>query len=194
MNPLAGMTQPSELTSISKFLSLVLRHKPQSIGLTLDDAGWTGIEELLAKATAAGRCISRDALAEVVRSSDKQRFAVSADGLRIRANQGHSVAVSLGLDAATPPDTLFHGTASRFLAAILDTGLDKLQRHHVHLTHDPATARAVGQRYGAPVVLEIDAARLCADGHVFHRSANGVWLVDHVPPAYLKVHTTESRA
>jgi putative RNA 2'-phosphotransferase len=188
------MTPPSEPTSISKFLSLVLRHKPQSIGLVLDEAGWAGVDELLAKAAAAGRHISRDALVEVVRNSDKQRFAFSTDGLRIRANQGHSVDVTLGLEAATPPDTLFHGTASRFLAAILSTGLDKRQRHHVHLTHDPATARAVGQRYGAPVVLEIDAARLCADGHVFHRSANGVWLVDHVPPAYLKVHITESRA
>jgi putative RNA 2'-phosphotransferase len=188
------MTQPSELTSISKFLSLVLRHKPQSIGLTLDEAGWAGVDELLAKAAAAGRPIARDVLAEVVGSSDKQRFALSADGLHIRANQGHSIDVALGLDPATPPGTLFHGTASRFLAAILGTGLDKRQRHHVHLAHDPATARAVGQRYGAPVVLEIDAARLCTDGHVFYRSANGVWLVDHVPPAYLKVHTPESQA
>ncbi len=188
------MTQPSELTSISKFLSLVLRHKPQSIGLVLDEAGWAGVDELLAKAAAAGRRLSRDTLAEVVGRSDKQRFALSADGLRIRANQGHSIDVALGLDPATPPGTLFHGTASRFLAAILGTGLDKRQRHHVHLTHDPATARAVGQRYGAPVVLEIDAARLGTDGHVFYRSANGVWLVDHVPPAYLKVHTTESQA
>jgi len=188
------MTRQSELTSISKFLSLVLRHKPQSIGLTLDEAGWAGVDELLAKAATAGRRLSRDALAEVVGSSDKQRFALSADGLRIRASQGHSIDVALGLDPATPPDTLFHGTASRFLAAIQSTGLDKRQRHHVHLSHDPATARAVGQRHGTPVVLEIDAARLCTDGHVFYRSANGVWLVDHVPPAYLKVLTPESQA
>lgn len=194
VTPRAGMSHRSGLTSISKFLSLVLRHEPQAIGLTLDEAGWAGVDELLAKAAAAGRPISRDMLAEVVRSSDKQRFAFSADGLRIRANQGHSVDVALGLAAATPPDTLFHGTASRFLAAILQAGLDKRQRHHVHLTHDLATARAVGQRYGTPVVLEIDAARLCADGHVFHRSANGVWLVDHVPADYLKVHQAESRA
>lgn len=184
----------SELMSISKFLSLVLRHRPQSIGLVLDDAGWAGIEDLLAKAAAAGRPLSRDTLAEVVRSSDKQRFAISADGLRIRANQGHSIDVALGLATATPPDVLFHGTASRFLAAILATGLDKRQRHHVHLSHDLATARAVGQRYGTPVVLQVDAARMCADGHVFHRSANGVWLVAHVPAAHLKVHQNESKA
>ena len=133
-------------------------------------------------------------LAEVVRSSDKQRFAFSADGLRIRANQGHSIDVALGLEAAMPPDVLFHGTASRVLAAILSTGLDKRQRHHVHLTHDLATAMAVGRRYGAPVVLEIDAARMHADGHAFHRSANGVWLVEHVPPACLKVHDIGSQA
>ena len=188
------MTRPPELTSISKFLSLVLRHKPHSIGLVLDDAGWAGVEDLMAKAAAAGRRFSRDTLAEVVRSSDKQRFAFSADGLRIRANQGHSIDVALGLEAAMPPDVLFHGTASRVLAAILSTGLDKRQRHHVHLTHDLATAMAVGRRYGAPVVLEIDAARMHADGHAFHRSANGVWLVEHVPPACLKVHDIGSQA
>ena len=188
------MTHPSELTSISKFLSLVLRHQPQSIGLVLDEAGWAGIEDLMAKAAAAGRRFSRDTLAEVVRSSDKQRFALSADGLRIRANQGHSIDVALGLEAAMPPDVLFHGTASRFLAAILATGLDKRQRHHVHLTHDLATAQAVGRRYGTLVVLDIDAARMRADGHAFYRSANGVWLVEHVPPAYLKAHDIESQA
>ena len=119
-------------------------------------------------------------------------------GARLKLSHRAEVALRYApvctLSAIIVPDVLFHGTASRFLAAILGTGLDKRQRHHVHLTHDPATARAVGQRYGAPVVLEIDAARLCTDGHVFYRSANGVWLVDHVPPAYLKVHTTESQA
>ncbi len=188
------MAHRSELISISRFLSLVLRHKPQSIGVTLDEAGWASVDELLAKAAAAGQRIAPDVLVEVVRSSDKQRFAFSADGSRIRANQGHSVDVALGLAAVTPPDTLFHGTASRWLAAILQDGLDKRQRHHVHLSHDPATARAVGQRHGTPVVLEIAAARLCADGHVFHRSANGVWLVDHVPAAYLRIHHTGSQA
>lgn len=186
------MTPQEKLTSISKFLSLVLRHKPQEIGLSLDPAGWTTIDELLAKAAAANRPISRALLHEVVRTSDKQRFALSEDGLRIRANQGHSVEVELGLPALTPPDVLYHGTASRFLAAILKDGLSKRQRHQVHLTESLPGASAVGRRYGSLILLRVDAKRMGADGLLFFRSANNVWLTDWVPPAYLSIHKPES--
>ena len=176
---------PSELKSLSKFLSLILRHEPERIGLALDDAGWAGIGTLLEKAAASGRPMTREQLEAVVETSDKKRFAISEDGQHIRANQGHSIDVDLGLLPAAPPEVLYHGTATRFLEAILATGLDKRQRHHVHLTNDPATARSVGQRYGVVVVLTVDAARMHAEGHTFFRSENGVWLTDVVPARYL---------
>ncbi len=176
---------PSELKSLSKFLSLILRHEPEHIGLALDDAGWAGIDSLLEKAAASGRPMAREQLEAVVETSDKKRFAISEDGLRIRANQGHSIDVDLGLRPAAPPEVLYHGTATRFLESILATGLDKRQRHHVHLTNDPATARSVGQRYGVVVVPTVDAARMHAEGHTFFRSENGVWLTDVVPARYL---------
>ena len=176
---------PSELKSLSKFLSLILRHEPERIGLALDDAGWAGIGTLLEKAAASGRPMTREQLEAVVETSDKKRFAISEDGQHIRANQGHSIDVDLGLLPAAPPEVLYHGTATRFLESILATGLDKRQRHHVHLTNDPATARSVGQRYGVVVVLTVDAARGHAEGHTFFRSENGVWLTDVVPARYL---------
>lgn len=181
------MNKKSELTSISKFLSLVLRHEPQRLGLALDEAGWTSIDELLRKATEAGRAISRDGLEEVVRTNDKKRFSISDDGRLIRANQGHSIDVDLGLPATSPPEVLFHGTASRFVASILREGLDRRARHHVHLTQDRQIAVSVGQRYGSPVVLRIDARRMAALGHLFRCSANGVWLVDEVPAEFIQL-------
>ncbi len=184
-----NMTPPHNLKSTSKFLSLVLRHEPQRIGLTLDAAGWTPVQDLLDKLAAVGQSLSREQLQTVVDTSDKKRFAFSDDGTRIRANQGHSVEVDLGLAPVQPPDVLHHGTASRFLASILAGGLDKRERHHVHLTTDLDIARSVGQRYGAVVLLDIVAAQMVADGHVFFRSDNGVWLTDSVPPRYLKLRT-----
>jgi putative RNA 2'-phosphotransferase len=181
------MTSKTELTSISKFLSLVLRHEPLRIGLTLDDAGWASVDELLRNAAAAGKPITRDLLQHIVDTSDKRRFALSEDGKRIRANQGHSIEIELGLVPLQPPDVLYHGTATRFLDSILADGLDKRQRHHVHLTVDLGIARSVGQRYGIAVLIAIDAARMHADGHVFFRSENGVWLTDAVPTTYLSV-------
>lgn len=181
------MTSKSELTSISKFISLVLRHEPERIGLTLDPAGWASVDDLLAKAAAAGRAFSRDCLHEIVATSDKQRFALSEDGLSIRANQGHSVEIELGIPAVAPPDVLYHGTATRFTDSILRSGLDRRARHHVHLTQNLETAISVGQRYGVPMVLRIDAARMAQLGHEFRCSANGVWLVDHVPPEFMEV-------
>jgi putative RNA 2'-phosphotransferase len=181
------MKSKTELTSISKLLSLVLRHDPQRIGLQLDESGWASVSDLLARVEAAGRDITHEQLKEVVSSSDKKRFAFSEDGTRIRANQGHSIEIDLGLACQAPPDALYHGTATRFLESILRTGLEKRERHHVHLTSDIAVARSVGLRYGKLVLLQVDAGRMCGDGHLFFRSDNGVWLTDTVPPRYLMV-------
>lgn len=183
------MNPKSSLTSVSKFLSLVLRHKPETIGLTLDEAGWATVDELLAKLRAAGKSVTHERLLDIVATCDKKRFALSEDGLRIRANQGHTVDVDLGLTPLQPPDVLYHGTATRFLEAILREGLIKGARHHVHLSADIDTASAVGRRYGKLVLLAIDARRMHEDGFSYFKSDNGVWLTDQVPAGYLTVRT-----
>jgi putative RNA 2'-phosphotransferase len=175
----------NNLTTTSKFMSLVLRHNPGLIGITLDAAGWVSLPELIAQAKAHGHHLSDALVREVTSSCNKQRFALSDDGQRIRANQGHSIEVNLELPPQVPPAHLFHGTARRALAAIEQQGLTKRNRHHVHLTTDLNVARSVGQRYGQVVLLKVNAACMHADGHVFYVSANGVWLTDAVPPAYL---------
>lgn len=170
----------------SKFLSLVLRHQPESIGLTLDDAGWASIPELLAKLAAHGHGITMAELETIVTSNDKQRFSFNADKTCIRANQGHSLQhLALGLAAIEPPEVLYHGTASRFLESILQTGLEKRSRQHVHLSADAETAYNVGIRHGKAVILQVAAGQMQRDGFAFCRSANGVWLTDHVPVRYL---------
>ncbi len=170
---------------LSKFLSLVPRHAPERAGLTLDAAGWADVDALIAGARWAGVALDRAALERVVRENDKQRFAFSPDGTRIRASQGHSVSVDLQLPPAAPPELLYHGTATRHLAAILHEGLRPGRRTHVHLSADEATATAVGRRHGAPVVLRVAAGAMHRSGHSFVQSANGVWLTAAVPPAYV---------
>lgn len=184
MNP-PNHKNTGAMTATSKFLSLVLRHQPGKIGLQLDASGWTPVDDLLARCTDAGHPLTLDQLQHIVASSDKQRFAFSDDGRRIRANQGHSVPVDLGLQPIQPPAVLLHGTPRRFLDAILDKGLSKQARHHVHLSEHAATASAVGARRGESVLLRVDAAHMHADGFLFFRSANGVWLTDEVPVRYL---------
>ena len=176
-----------DVVRASKRLSFVLRHQPASIGITLDAAGWVGVDDLLRALAAHGLRLTRDELDVVVAGNDKQRFAFDRSGTRIRASQGHSVPVELGYAPAAPPAELFHGTVERFLSAILAEGLRPGRRHAVHLSADVATARTVGGRRGRAVVLRIDAARLADDGARFVRSTNGVWLVDAVPPPYLTV-------
>jgi putative RNA 2'-phosphotransferase len=171
---------PRDVVRRSKRLSHVLRHAPGSVGLTLDAAGWTDVDALLA---ALGW--TRAELEHVVATNDKRRFALDGTGTRIRASQGHSVAVDLGHVPEPPPPVLFHGTAERNLPAIEAEGLRPGRRHAVHLSPNQVTARRVGARHGSPVVLRVDAALMARDGAVFTRSANGVWLVDAVPPAYL---------
>jgi putative RNA 2'-phosphotransferase len=175
-----------QLVEISKFLSFVLRHNPQAIGITLDAEGWVVVDELLAAAARHGHRFTRQLLEDVVATNDKKRFAFSPDGLLIRANQGHSVEVDLGLVPVEPPELLYHGTVERFLDSIREKGLVRGMRHHVHLSADRETAGRVGQRRGRPLVLVVEAAFMHRDGHRFYRSENGVWLTETVPPAYLR--------
>jgi len=179
---------------ISKFLSYVLRHKPEAIGIALETGGWIDVDALLQAMNAAGKPLVRDVLEEVVSTNDKQRFAFSDDGTKIRASQGHSVQIDLGLQPITPPDTLYHGTATRFLNSILSSGLQPQSRRHVHLSADEPTALRVGQRHGKPVILRVDAGAMHADGHTFFLSANGVWLTAAVPPAYLRPLTNPNHS
>lgn len=174
-----------KVTALSKFLSLVLRHEPKAIGVKLDARGWIAIDQLLAACAAHGETITRTMLDEIIATSPKQRFAVSDDGLRIRANHGHSIGVDLACEPATPPEPLFHGTVADVLPAIRDRGLLKMARQYVHLSAERETARIVAVRRGTPLILEIAAGRMHFDGHVFFRSTSGVWLTDNVPPAYL---------
>ncbi|WP_284740994.1 RNA 2'-phosphotransferase [Amycolatopsis sp. RTGN1] len=169
-----------EMTRISKRLARHLRHDPAALGLTLSPDGWTEVDPLLRAFK-----ITREQLDEVVETNNKRRFAFDETGTRIRASQGHSVSVDLGLANATPPEVLFHGTVSKFLDAIFHEGLRPMNRHAVHLSATLDTARKVGARRGKPVVLRVDAAGMTAAGHAFQVSANGVWLTESVPPEYL---------
>lgn len=171
--------------SISRFLSLVLRHDPGRIGIALTSDGWVEVDVLLAALARHGRALSRDELATIVATNDKQRFAFDETGERIRASQGHSVAVNLGYAPAQPPETLYHGTVAPALDAIRRDGLRAMSRHHVHLSGDHATAVKVGARRGKPVVLRVRAGTMHAAGFEFFLSANGVWLTREVPPEYL---------
>lgn len=176
-----------QLVQLSKYLSYVLRHHPESVGLELEEGGWIPVVELLDACRRDAHPISLGQLQQVVATNDKKRFSFDATGRRIRANQGHSVEVDLELDPLEPPELLYHGTVARFLGSILQEGLVRGSRHHVHLSGDDATARRVGSRRGRPVVLVVEAGRMHRDGHPFYRSENGVWLTDAVPPAYLRM-------
>lgn len=177
----------NKLTKTSRFLSLVLRHKPQEIGLTLDENGWADVDELIRAVNRSGRFLTLDMLREVVATNDKQRFAFDETGTKIRASQGHSIDVDLDLTVIAPPDVLYHGTAFGFLPSIHEKGLVPGKRQYVHLSSDVKTAVNVGSRHGRPVVLIVDAKRMHADGHPFYLSENKVWLTAHVAPQYFTV-------
>lgn len=170
----------------SKFMSLVLRHQPEVAGLTLDDAGWVAADVFLKGLAQKNYRLSRIDLQQIVDSNDKKRFEFSDDGMRIRASQGHSVNVELGYQPQTPPTTLLHGTVEKFLDSIREKGLIKGSRQHVHLHEDQQVAMQVGSRRGRPVILEVDAAAMVAQGHKFYCSTNSVWLTDHVPPEFIR--------
>lgn len=178
---------PDRAKQTSKFLSLVLRHQPETIGLHLDDAGWVAVQELIEACNRHGQALTSEDLEHDVATSDKKRFSFSKDGLRIRANQGHSVQVDLGYEPGEPPAILYHGTARRFLGSIQKEGLNKGSRHHVHLSSDAVTAGKVGSRHGKPIVLQIRSGQMHLYGYAFYLSDNDVWLTDHVPPAYLMI-------
>lgn len=176
------MAPKNDRVRASKFMSLVLRHDPGKIGLELDGSGWARIEDLVQRSN--GR-LSDSLVREIVESNDKQRFAISEDGQQIRANQGHSIDIDLGLKPVKPPEILYHGTSERTLPRIQSNGLHRMSRQHVHLSSSIETALAVGRRHGKPVVLSVAAGRMDRDGIRFFKSENGVWLVAAVPPDYL---------
>ena len=179
-----------KIVKISKFLSLILRHKPEEIGLTLEENGWVNVADLLKACADYGKIFTLKELREVVETNDKKRFAFNEDKTKIRASQGHSVKVEIDFEKRTPPEILYHGTAEKNVGEIFAGGLKKMKRHHVHLSADTETAQKVGIRYGKPVILKIDTAEMLAENYEFFVSANGVWLVESVPPKFLEVLST----
>ena len=175
------------LKHISKLMSLVLRHKPETIDLQLNENGWANVEDLIQKINRHGIEVDIDMINTVVDTNDKKRFSFSDDKTMIRANQGHSLEVALHLKPVAPPGNLYHGTAEQFLESILKEGLTKQQRQQVHLSQQKETAKAVGARHGKPVILTINTTAMLADGFIFYLSENGVWLVDDVPVKYITV-------
>lgn len=186
MKPENFLPMEKQLIKISKLISLVLRHQPEYIGLTLDHEGWAKVPELIEKINQKGNRLDFETLQIIVDTNDKKRFAFNEDKTRIRASQGHSIDIELNLTAQTPPEVLYHGTAGKFEAAIRRDGLRKMGRHHVHLTTSLTIAQQVGQRHGRPVILTIQALLMYEQQHVFYVSDNGVWLTDHVPVQYIK--------
>ena len=173
---------------LSRFLSLVLRHKPEEIGLALDSEGYLFVDELIDGINSTGRNIDKKMLDEIINSDNKKRYSYDITGTMIRANQGHSVEVDLGLQETTPPTVLYHGTSEQFANEIENLGLIKKLRTHVHLSEDIETAKNVGsRRKGNLVILKIDAEQMAKDGYKFYRSENGVWLTDNVPTKYLSI-------
>jgi len=175
-----------ENENLGRFMSLVLRHKPEVIGIRLDEHGWADINELIEGMNRAGKHIDRTKLDEIVATNNKKRYSISDDGKRIRANQGHSVQVDVELKEQKPPEILYHGTAERFSESIEREGLKPMGRLYVHLSKDIKTAENVGSRHGKPVVYEVAAGEMSENGFKFYLSENGVWLSGKVPPAYLR--------
>ena len=172
-------------TETSKFIALILRHKPETIGITLDEHGWAEVDALIEGMNAAGHHLDKEILEEIVRTDDKQLYSFNEDHTLIRANQGHSIPVDVELEHKTPPDILWHGTGEEYVASIDEIGLIPKSRLYVHMSADPETARKVGKRHGRPVIYTIDSGHMDADGYSFFQSVNGVWLTKRVPPEYL---------
>ena len=175
----------SDLTKASKFIALVLRHKPEAANVTLDSCGWANVSALLKGMAEAGTALTLEQLEEIVQSDNKGRYVFSEDGNYIRAAQGHSVKVDMGFTPVVPPETLLHGTVDKFLPSIKATGLDKRSRQHVHLSTELVTATNVAERRGSAVILKVRAGDMHRDGFPFFQSENGVWLTDHVPVKYI---------
>lgn len=174
-----------QLINKSKFLSLVLRHRPEAIDITLDENGWVSIDVLLQALASSGTPINSDELMQIVRENNKKRFTISEDGARIRAAQGHSIDIDLKFQPVEPPSVLYHGTVAEFVPSIRQEGLRRRSRQFVHLSSDEDTARAVGMRRGRPIILRVDAGSMNAGEHAFFLSENGVWLTEHVPQRFI---------
>jgi len=180
------MISEKENIRISKFLSLILRHKPEAIGIELDENGWTDVKLLVEKVNKANFTLTLEILKHIVETNSKKRFVFNDTLDKIRANQGHSVKVVLGYEVKSPPEILFHGTAEKFRKSILEKGILKKERHHVHLSADMETAVKVESRHGKPFVFEVLSGKMFSDKYNFYLSENGVWLTDYVPAEYLK--------
>ena len=177
--------------STSRFISLILRHKPQVIGITLDEHGWADVKELIDGVNRSeGHYLDQELLEEIVRTDEKQRYSFNEDHSLIRANQGHSIPVDVELEKRTPPDILWHGTGEKYVASIKEGGLLPKTRLYVHLSSDMETAKKVGSRHGKPVVFRVDCRRMEQDGYAFFLSANNVWLAKEIPAAYLTMKNT----
>lgn len=175
------------MRSTSKYISLILRHRPEAIGISLDEHGWADVQELISGINrSGGHTLSMESLEEIVRTDEKQRYSFNGDHTLIRANQGHSVPVDVELEEKIPPDILWHGTAEKYTSSIESQGLIPKSRLYVHLSSDEETAKKVGSRHGKPVIYEIDCRRMAEDGFRFFLSANKVWLTKAVPAKYLK--------
>jgi putative RNA 2'-phosphotransferase len=181
------MLTPEQEKHISKLLSLVLRHQPDSLGIILDEQGWTDVTILIEKINNKGIQFSFNDLQLLVANNNKKRFALNESETLIRANQGHSIEVNLGYEPKQPPAILFHGTGHLAVDSIKSTGLEKRNRQHVHLSVDIETAVKVGQRHGKPVVFTVAAQVMFEQGYQFYVADNGVWLTEHVPPQFLTI-------
>ena len=179
----------SRFDNLSKYISLILRHKPEAAGIQLDEHGWANVDELIAGINSSGRNIDMDDLVEIVRTDNKGRYSFNEDKTLIRANQGHSIPVDVELKETVPPEYLYHGTASRFMDSISKDGLKPMSRLYVHLSQDIETALKVGKRHGDPVVLRIYSKTMHEDGIKFYLSENGVWLVDRVDAKYFNINS-----
>lgn len=179
------MLENKNLVKLSRFLSLVLRHKPETIDITLDDNGWCNVDELIKKINNHGEALGFELLKEIVETNDKQRFKFNDNYTKIRASQGHSIEVNLNLSQVEPPEILFHGTPTKNIVLIKKNGLLKMKRNHVHLSESIETARTVGERRGKTSVLTIDSKQMYEDGILFYKSDNNVWLTDFVNPKYI---------
>ena len=174
-----------DYTHVSRFLCLILRHKPDEIGITLDEYGWANVEELI-KGVSKKYKFNIDILEEIVRTDEKQRYSFNEDHTKIRANQGHSIPVDVELEAIEPPEYLYHGTAVKYVDSIRETGLIPKSRLYVHLSVDKETAKNVGNRHGMPFVYRVCSGKMYRDGFIFYKSKNGVWLTKSVPVRYLE--------
>jgi len=183
---LIDMISEKETIRFSKFLSLVLRHQPGSIGIVLDESGWTDLNDLIARANENGVLLSPAIVKHIVETSPKKRFALNESSDKIRANQGHSVEVDLGYKPQIPPSVLYHGTSTKVIDEIMKSGLQKRSRHQVHLSADFETAVKVGQRHGKPFVFQVMSGVMSSEGYEFYLSDNGVWLTDNVPVKFLR--------